>query len=474
MALFDGLVSGAKTDSDASQEAPKRVTVKGSELSPDVSYVEWDEDENLKNQQLVVYNLPDLYARNFEFAHPYFDQLDTQLKVPDREDVVDYLNAGHDLVIILPNEPLVDLEGEDRDGGEAFYPCNPLAWLPFRLEADFDEHGDLVGGTTDDSFFASYFGEEFEWQVSLKAASQTAQKFGYSDPRPRQRKGVAVTRPGMAPPQGPEAKLKALAVNNVGDPIAAAVSLLDPVTDTPGGRVVGYSESRGNVFLIPRKRGMSSDRLVSKLLKEYYGLDVEEAVPEWVDDYKTPSEERLRTEIEQLQSRIDEKRQQIESEQWYKRLLYENDDRDKLRDAVLKCFREVGFMVTGEKPGKRDGAIELPDTTIILEITGTTGGAKGGKVRELHNHVEDAQEEGYGQNHSGLLVVNHSRYTDPAERDLHLNGVKERLEKRNYKLMTSLALFGIMHRFHQGSLTKEDITQLLVGEDYVIDRPAIS
>jgi len=199
-------------------------------------------------------------------------------------------------------------------------------------------------------------------------------------------------------------------------------------------------------------------------------VDVEQ-VPEWLDDYQIPGEEDILGEIESSESQVSELEQQVERAEWFRQLLFANDEDYSdygLEEPVREAFREMGLTVEDEKPGFRDGGIVLGDQTIILEVTGRKRGVKLGKVQKLERHVEDAEEEGYGQDRSGLLVYNPFRNEDPESRPLNPNNFREELEDRGFKFITSYQLYQMLCAYERGEIDTDDVVDELTGEDTII------
>jgi serine/threonine protein phosphatase PrpC len=125
--------------------------------------------------------------------------------------------------------------------------------------------------------------------------------------------------------------------------------------------------------------------------------------------------------------------------------------------------------VDGEVDGKRDGGIQLEDKTIILEVTGRRRGVKPGKIDKLAKHVAHANQKGYCDNCTGLLVYNARRKTDPNSRSLNADNFIGDLEDTGYKFMTSLQVYLMVSMHSKGEIEKSDVVEKLTGDHNIVE-----
>jgi len=152
-------------------------------------------------------------------------------------------------------------------------------------------------------------------------------------------------------------------------------------------------------------------------------------------------------------------------------LLFANDDDDteyELENPVREAFQEVGLAVDGEKPRFRDGGIQLDDQTLVLEITGRSGGVSIGKIQKLKRHVDDAEEEDYGENLTGLLVYNSYRNEDPESRSLNTQNFVDELEDRGFKLITTYQVYQLVSQYKKDEIETADIVAKLKDDGPII------
>lgn len=453
-----------------------RILAKGSKSGVQDDYFDWDEEEDLKSYNIAFYDLPSLVHEGHRFLHPWFDEEDA-LYLPSRSVVTQFLKGGNDLLIILPGTQEISLRGKDREGnqvddeGNAIrYECDLLEWLPFGVGLNSEDDGndlvELLDGFED---WSACFSDGLEWEVVIDGVSQRA-SYGnvkaYTDPRPEDRDPGEPTPKAMVSPSryGPEVVEEQIAIENVNRTVASKVSIAE---ETQKGELV---ESPGSVYLIPEHPRKEFDEYAQDILSEVFDIEVEPK-PEWVSDYSVPGEDQLRDDLEDLESQIADLEEELESAQWYQQLLFANDNLEhfELEDPVREAFREAGFQVDGEKDGQRDGAIPLEGETIILEMTGRAGGVKPHKIDKMDDHVQDAEDEGYCENGTGLLVYNAHRTKGPGSRPLNTGNFKDKLEEHGYKFMTSIQVHQMLSLYKQGEIDTGDIKDKLIGEDLILE-----
>ena len=441
-----------------------RVLVKGPETALEDVHSDWDEEENLIDSNLVFYDLKHLQHRSQNVAYPTFDPLGSgedekkPLQLPSKDDVINYLFGGNDVVIRLPTTPTFRLEGRDNHGEERWYEFDPFAWLPIGVGLDDENGGDLIESRDG---WEWYFDDDFRWETVLNV-TQGIRGPGYSDPKPYIKDGEEVNIKSLGDPRRaryPVPNIEILAKNNVDDPLAAKVQLRKKVTKG------NLKESEGWIYLLPPHDSFDSGEFVRGVLEHEFGLDVEHK-PGWIDDYAVPGEDDFQDRLESLESELAGLEADLQEAKEYRTLLFEGDD--KLEELVPEVLRKMGLEVDGEISGDRDGAIKLEDETLILEITGQNDGVGHGKIRQLEDHLESAERDGYGTNRTGLLIFNHFKNREPSDRELNPSGFKDRLEREGCKLLTAVDLYEIYCAYTRGEVETDDIEDLLTSDDTII------
>jgi hypothetical protein len=181
--------------------------------------------------------------------------------------------------------------------------------------------------------------------------------------------------------------------------------------------------------------------------------------PDWLGDYQAPREEELEAEIERLH-------RELAHAQAYKQLLWEQGD--ELEEIVYIALQDAGLTIEEEVPGRRDGAIDLADRKVMLEITGTTGGIKESKLRQLQTWVDNNQND-YDEEITGLLVINHQRDRNPSERRVQLDEQREvYLDSRGLQLITTPELFKMVTGISMGDISEDDVQAKLRSDEGII------
>jgi hypothetical protein len=163
---------------------------------------------------------------------------------------------------------------------------------------------------------------------------------------------------------------------------------------------------------------------------------------------------------------IDQLQQELTNTQEYKQLLWEQGD--ELEEIVYTALQDAGFTIEDEVPGRRDGAIDLAEGKVMMEITGTTGGVSENKLRQLQTWVDNSQDE-LDEEITGLLIINHQRDRNPSERRIQLDEQREAyLDSRGLQLVTTLELFRMVNGLSTGEISEEDVTSKLRSDDGII------
>ena len=92
-----------------------------------------------------------------------------------------------------------------------------------------------------------------------------------------------------------------------------------------------------------------------------------------------------------------------------------------------------------------------------------------GKIQKLERHVNDAKEEDYGDNLTGLLVYNHFRKEDPELRHLNTQNFADELEDRGYKLITTYQVYQMISQYKRKEIDTDEIIAKLNGDETVIE-----
>lgn len=422
-----------------------KVLSKGADVPFVHQSIGWGDATNFKDYDIVFVNLGGLEETSDQYDHPY-NESDWVPKLMDSSDVSEFIRTGGYMIVYLPNSLVVHMgdtttkkkstsalrqvpagsAGSQQSSPDPYNEYEVLDWLPFSIEIDTDESGKSVEVL--DESWAWYFGDEFSWD---KLLSGTTSSTGYD--------------------------IEELATNSYAKNISVKV-------------YSSYGED-GYVALLPSSDEVSYSDFVAYTLKEVFGLDITvegRSPPSWLSDYRLPGEENIESQIAKRKEEIAELESELDSQTTYKKLLYETDT--QLEEVTKRTLREFGFTVEDGIPGKRDGILETNSTDFALEITGTTGGIKLSKCRQLDEWVENLTVESPGGDISGLLIVNPEMSTPPDERQIELEpNVGDYMKRRgDYKILTTLDLYNMVEIDLNVGLSRDDLEPAFDTDDVLL------
>lgn len=396
-----------------------RILSKGSELPFVHDSVGWDESKNFKDYDIVFVNINNLEDKSQNFDHPYNNTEESPFLL-NSTDVSQFIREGGYMVVYLPDSPVANMgeattepkkrhstkgtalpqrQGNSDKQVEPYNEYDLLDWLPFSIDITTEESGKSVEVFEDE--WEWYFGNRFSWDKIVSVDTGTS--YG----------------------------AHSIADNSYGERLAVRVS----------------KNRGGHISLIPPDEGITYSRFVKKSLQEVFGVDITvegRAPPSWVSDYTLPNEEDIVDNIENKKKEIEKLEEKLDSITKYKDLLYETNT--NLEEVTRESLQEFGFTVDDEIPGKRDGILHTSETNFAIEITGTTGGIKLSKCRQLDDWVENVMSINPEEDVSGLLIVNPEMGTPPDDRDISVEpNVQNYMEQRgDYKILTTIDLYRLV------------------------------
>lgn len=415
-----------------------RILSKGSELPFVHESVGWDESTNFKDYDIVFVNLRELEESAQDYNHPYNESFDSP-ELFDRYDVAQFIRGNGYMIVYLPKSPEVDMGKattirkdnkqlsqqvglRKNDNVEPYYKYHLLKWLPFGVSINTEECGESVELINED--WKWHFGSSFEWNKLITINNAVT----YSE--------------------------NSIAKNSYGESISTRIT-----------------KDNGFIDLIPSDNSITYSEFVKQTLENVFDIEcgVEgRSPPSWVSDYTLPNETDIERNIQIKKEKINKLEERLDSLTKYKHLLYETGYR--LEDVVRDALRDLGFTVTDEVPGKRDGVLETSKTAFVLEITGTTGGIKKKKFRQLDDHVENVIEEEEYESVSGLVISNPFMDDDPDDRDIRIEpNVKHFIERReNYKVLTTVDLYRLIKLHQEQEIETDDIENILHQDNILL------
>ncbi|MFC7077773.1 hypothetical protein [Haloarcula halophila] len=398
----------------------------------------WSANPNIKDYKYVFMDISTLDAAfrvseaDLLTEHDYIKEVN----FPEKSQVRKAIETGTNFIATLPRH--IKRPYDTNPYGRTLSK-NYFAWLPSGLDITV-EYGKSINPDSIDSDWDWYFnGNEFEW--FLHFASQERLSLGSTN-------------------------LRASSIVENEFERSVAVKICPSIANP------------GKIYLIPHLSNWEYRDLIQNILTHIFeeGSTSEvENSPDWTSKYELPDESTTKSEIEsikqeiaELESSLKQANERLEDLKEYKLLLYGGDK--ELEDLVPKVFREFGFDVEGEQPHGRDGLVELDSQNIVLETTGTTGGAKKEKARQLDDWVEELVYDDPERDYTGLLVINPFRREDPEDRDEFLhNHVEQYMDQRGYKVLATETLFRILVDYRKNEVGQEDIRSLLLSDEVRIE-----
>ncbi|MDL5360390.1 hypothetical protein [Halalkalicoccus sp. NIPERK01] len=424
-----------------------RVLSKGSVLPFVHESVGWDESINFKDFDIIFVNLRSLEESAENYDHPY-NESDESPNIFDSSEVTTFIKTGGFMVVYLPDSLTVSMgntttkpkenntatiASRGRSAGQKDKEVDPydeyelLNWLPFSIKINTEESGKSVTVLKEE--WEWYFGNRFVWD---KIISHSTRNSSY--------------------------KSETIAENSYSESIATKVTHR-------------YGSSDGYAAFIPPDESLTYSDFVKDTLQYVFGMGTNiegHAPPPWLSKYSLPNEGNIEDTIQEKKKEIKELEEELESLTKFKKLLYETHT--NLEEVTRDALRKLGFTVDDEVPGKRDGILHTWDTQFVLEITGTTGGIKKSKARQLDDWVENVIAENPGDDISGLLIVNPEMERPPEERDVSLEpNVEAYLKRRgDYKVLTTIDLYHLVKSHLKDGVDRDDIEEIFYQEDTLL------
>lgn len=419
-----------------------RVLIKGSQLEY-AHHADWDESANIRDYDIVFVNLRDLERRKDEFLHSGVpERYHRMYEFPPQDHLLQLLISGGDLIVTLPWSVQVrPSEDQDWEPPEPIPPDTPISpgtpildmfsWLPLDLSVD-DTGGESVDEDTIDEDWEWYFDDSLSWDMSFAT--------------------------GRTSNEGVRFSVESLVENRYGQALAAKID----TNLARGDRGTELRPGWGSIYLLPLLEGWGIQDLAMHVMENLYpDVDIETVgrQPDWLAEYDAPREEELESQISDLEQDLAEAKS-------FKRLLWEQDD--ELQEAVYDALRKAGLTVREEVPNRRDGAINLENEILFLEITGTRGDVAEEKLSQLQKWVTNDEDE-FEEDVGGLLVINHFMEDDPADRDLTMDPDRRSyLEAAELQMVTTMELFKLVNGLEAGQIEEGDMEEKLREHNEVL------
>lgn len=201
--------------------------------------------------------------------------------------------------------------------------------------------------------------------------------------------------------------------------------------------------------------------------------------PKWIDEIKILDEidiensiSSIDEEISQLEARRAKKKEKLEENNEYKKILYTSGD--ELVDVVKKILSEMlGSKIADLDVKKEDLSFDLENKKVLVEVKGVNTAIKREYVSQIQRHIEDdAQKNNVNDDeipnrYKGLLIVNPYIKTPIKERikkEFYSNTVKGDIEHYDICTVDTITLLGIFQKFKKNG--NADLKKIVLNTSY--------
>ncbi|RLM96215.1 hypothetical protein [Haloarcula sp. Atlit-7R] len=427
-----------------SSENDLRVLCIGTDVGVATKSVNWNEEYNVKDYDWIFL---DYYSLDQRVGDSTISEVFNEIVTPGKYDLFRAVATGSKVIVLLPERDPIPRNNHIEINISNHFPNN------FYL---ISESGSSLNQDSIPSQWRWYFDSQFDWKMHISGESDICE---YGD------KEFIYEYQGLA--------------ENAAYEFLACKVLFKQIKETRSPRQNKTEHLPGEISYIPVIKNWDSNELIKEILDEFTDLDTRiktKDSPEWVDEKSLPGEDEtvselgeLRDQKNEIEQKIEEKNEDLQEFDRYKALLWGNEN--ILEQLVPEVFSEFGFEVEGEQPHGRDGMILLNDKRFVMEITGTTGGIRDDKCRQLSTWVDNLELEDQEHDYTGLLVVNPDRRTQPSDRnpDEYLPPhLRKFLEKRDFHVLLTPNLYHLLSKYRTGEIEPEDIHDVLTGDDLIL------
>ncbi|SDK70344.1 hypothetical protein [Natronorubrum texcoconense] len=424
-----------------------RVLTVGTDVDLGTKSVAWTDDYNVKDFDWVFLDFHSLDKSVGDST--ISDSIEGMMNIPDEDDIFKSIANGNNFIVFLPERRTIPKT--DRTS-ISLYNLTPVG---LNL---VEESGSSIDYDTINPNWTWYFDSNFDWNIRIDRKEPAVfELFG--------RRFVY--------------EFTTIVQNNSSELLATDILFHEITEPEVSTHQPEMNQLPGKLSFIPVIKNWSPNELIREILDSFTDMDTRiktDQSPEWVNDWRLPEEDGLVRELEDLrikkkeiESKIKEKEGELDEYEEYKALLWGNEG--ELEILVPTVFREMDFEVEGEVPHGRDGMIRLDDLNIVLEITGTKNSISDKKCRQLSTWVDEAEIDELDRDHTGILVANPDRETNPpnrTENDYLPPHLQNFLSKRGYKVLLTHNLFELYSEFRKGDLSNEDIEEMLRSDSLFV------
>jgi len=238
----------------------------------------------------------------------------------------------------------------------------------------------------------------------------------------------------------------------------------------------------GSVIWLPGATKISNYDAIDLILQERYGLQFEQAPPDWIEAYKLPEQIPIEQEISHHEQEIQRLKNELATAQQclhdasrFRKLLYEQHV-DGLEPVVRDALRELGATVSDPPPkeNREDGRLTAPAGQLgMLEIKGRTKSLALADVRQLDQWVRDALIQENLES-KGILIANMYCGQPPELRNNPFPpNCIDSAKRANLCLMTTTQLFRALCSYQREELDVAEFWNTVFNTDGVCSLPEL-
>lgn len=275
------------------------------------------------------------------------------------------------------------------------------------------------------------------------------------------------------------AEWSSLAETRYGQPIGISLTIYAVSDQSSRPEIIAKSNP---VLWLHASTELGDHEAIDLLLREFGGLQPEEAPPPWLDAFRLPNEHQAESEVHErerelgaAEEALSAAKQKAVQEGRYAQLLYAHG-KDVLEPVVREALALLGGTVTAPRvEGIEEGRLsDARGRQAMLEIKGRKGQLRLEDVRQLHGWIWTAIEN-EGWDGKGVLVANLKLEENPTDRtDLIAPNAERFAKEQHIAILTTTQLYEAVRQRQRNSLDESLFWEKIFQADGLVDLPNLS
>jgi hypothetical protein len=182
--------------------------------------------------------------------------------------------------------------------------------------------------------------------------------------------------------------------------------------------------------------------------------------PVWIDEIRLHEEDKLKSQISELENPLKQKKTELSRQQYLKSILWLKHN--QLRDVCMDVFREMGMKTKEDDKGDEDFWI-LSDEGLPLVICEVKGKDNDVVRGDLIKFEASRDAAGKDENFPSLLIANtHNKSESLLEKDQSIvSNVIEKGVRNNIVLVRTLDLIRMLDLYQKSKITKVELQEII-------------